>query len=1410
MKYPIFFLVFFFFAFGQTEVFAQKKMQKKLDKIERKFQAGKIKRANKKNEAFIRKMLRSGKKDFGFGATAYLNQGKILVQMGRHMQYEKSLKEAVGIIKRVYNDTGRVAYETYLGIAETYYHFGHYRKSLDALNQAEIIYDKSIEKHAAFLPSKSLLLARINVQMGYLNKADSIVTDCLPKLENRIMRSEKGVDGKGRTKNKKVGSSDFKARKQAYAWATSTQADIALKRGLNDTADSLLKLSNRWVDKNLGSRNPVKMQNFQAIASIEESKGNLRTATAYNVAAWKAVKNRLDIYYFRGFERMVYSRAIKDRFSMMYHKSLATFERKTSFYYDKENVFYANKELLEEWINAKRFDHNFVKERLTEFMGNGLHIPLYSAARIKAQEIHVLLDVREGLYKPAEDTLMNILNVMKELYGEQTPAYHRRKLDLADFYLRKTNNLKKAEEIYLQSFIGVVSKEMSPRHEKYVQYLDNIGVLYALWENFMKSAEYLQMAEKQAKINFTDQSPKYALILGDLVNVYLELGKYTQAKHLFEKAEAVLDAGNIDDYTPAYALTYQNIAEGYSTFGFFDRSLKNLRTAEKIVNQNVKRGYNMGENSSIDDLGAYYLRTGKYREAERILKQSVAEKEKLKGKEAAELIKPLNLLGLKHYLTGDYGQAEIQLNRAVKLSIKYSGDTTLRYAESLKILRKLHSAFGDYEKAESECKKQIDIITRIQGYDNINLADALVDMAIIRYNLGGDVNDSRKMLFESNSILKKQLGSDNPSYVNGLKTLAFFQMETNQLASADSLIAASEKYWETKLGKNNVYTPEIDLIWGDLYRKQRKYAQALQKYQDALSLYKSKFSSQHPDYVKTLSRIAKTYYAKGDYKNALSTLNVATEGYHNFISKYFPVLSFGEKSKYWETIKGDFEFFNSLALKMKDKDPDLIGQMYDYVLATKALLLSNSIKVRQRILNSGNPVLIGKFNAWNDKKELYTQILSYSQEQSKVANLDPAKLEKEINDLEKELSASSEEFAKSFENKVFHWKDVRKSLKENEAAIEIVRFRYYENSFTDSIIYAALVLTDQSSGNPDLVLLPNGNMLEKKYIKYYRNTIKYKNEDHLSYDVFWKPIESKLGGIHTIYLSSEGVYNQLNVETLQDDNDTYLIDKYDILLVSNTKDLAITRIYEKKKIKKNLSNNISLVGNPQFYFENSKVEVRTIPQLQGAEKEAKGISDLFVANKWTNVLLTEKLADEDKLKNMEGPRILHVATHGYFQPDKTSSMAHDDNSVLKKNELSPLFRSGILLTGAGELLDNHFTAGNVNGQTGILTAYEAMNMNLDNTELVTLSACETGLGDVQIGEGVAGLQRSFLVAGAENVVMSLFKVDDEVTEKLMLTFYEKWLRSGDKRRSFIEAKKEIKADFPESVYWGSFIMIGVN
>jgi CHAT domain-containing protein len=135
-------------------------------------------------------------------------------------------------------------------------------------------------------------------------------------------------------------------------------------------------------------------------------------------------------------------------------------------------------------------------------------------------------------------------------------------------------------------------------------------------------------------------------------------------------------------------------------------------------------------------------------------------------------------------------------------------------------------------------------------------------------------------------------------------------------------------------------------------------------------------------------------------------------------------------------------------------------------------------------------------------------------------------------------------------------------------------------------------------------------------------------------------------------------------------------------------------------------------------------------------------------------------------------------------------------------------RTGLLLKGAGDLLDK--TDHNYNMENGILTAYEAMSLNLDKTDLVVLSACETGLGDLEAGEGVYGLQRAFLVAGAKVLIMSMFKVDDDATQKLMLKFYQKWLNTNNLRQSFTDAKKELRVEYAEPIYWGAFMMIGLD
>lgn len=135
--------------------------------------------------------------------------------------------------------------------------------------------------------------------------------------------------------------------------------------------------------------------------------------------------------------------------------------------------------------------------------------------------------------------------------------------------------------------------------------------------------------------------------------------------------------------------------------------------------------------------------------------------------------------------------------------------------------------------------------------------------------------------------------------------------------------------------------------------------------------------------------------------------------------------------------------------------------------------------------------------------------------------------------------------------------------------------------------------------------------------------------------------------------------------------------------------------------------------------------------------------------------------------------------------------------------MDPMLYSGLLLAGVSNTDTKEKT-----GEDGILTAYEIMNLGFSNLDMVVLSACETGTGEISSGEGVYGLQRAFLVAGANSLIMSMWKVDDQATKDLMTEFYKELFNKGDKREAFMNAQKKIKKKYKSPIYWGAFVMVG--
>ena len=217
-----------------------------------------------------------------------------------------------------------------------------------------------------------------------------------------------------------------------------------------------------------------------------------------------------------------------------------------------------------------------------------------------------------------------------------------------------------------------------------------------------------------------------------------------------------------------------------------------------------------------------------------------------------------------------------------------------------------------------------------------------------------------------------------------------------------------------------------------------------------------------------------------------------------------------------------------------------------------------------------------------------------------------------------------------------------------------------------------------------------------------------------------------------------------------------------------------------------------------------------LSELPGTKVEVDTIAEILEARKWKINKRMRSEASEEALKEVKHPAVLHIATHGYFL--KNAEAFAEDEKILgiqtAKTLENPLLRSGLMLAGAAAI--SRDTTNAAVKEDGILTAYEASTLDLSQTELVVLSACETGLGEVRNGQGVYGLQRAFLVAGANAVIMSLWTVDDNATQELMTVFYDTWSKDPkqDKQKAFRSAQLKLKEKYPAPHYWGAFVMVG--
>lgn len=494
------------------------------------------------------------------------------------------------------------------------------------------------------------------------------------------------------------------------------------------------------------------------------------------------------------------------------------------------------------------------------------------------------------------------------------------------------------------------------------------------------------------------------------------------------------------------------------------------------------------------------------------------------------------------------------------------------------------------------------------------------------------------------------------------------------------------------------------------------------------------------------------------------------------------------------------------------------GMAYDIALFSKGYLLRSEQQLRKVLLQSGNRTILRRYDE-------YLSILNQL-DNSTLTDKEVSELSSKSRSLWYDLRSASKLFDDYTKSLEASWRDVQATLNDDEVAIEyICSSEILKN-------YYALILRKGYDAPMVVNVGWESNFLEKGD-KMYTSEGRYSNPWPYYYGRKDSLVVPPLEGVRKIYVSPTGVLHQISIESVHDlYTDSVMADKYQIFRLSSTRELIGRHHTASQK-------NLAFYGGVNYRLKASEwdllaatkghderqMAMRTVPQLNraaiqtalkplpGTAKEVKDITDLLAGEDRRVQCLMGSQATEDHFKMLSGTDvdIVHVATHGFYQKEQASDdpLAVSFQRESRSSEANALSRSGLFMAGASAVFEEEPIPSNVDD--GVLTALEISHLDFTNVNLIALSACETGLGDIT-GDGVFGLQRGFKKAGAQSILMSLWKVDDEATCLLMTEFYKHWIGEGKTKHDAlrlamqaVRSHKEKGWDAPK--YWAAFILL---
>lgn len=598
----------------------------------------------------------------------------------------------------------------------------------------------------------------------------------------------------------------------------------------------------------------------------------------------------------------------------------------------------------------------------------------------------------------------------------------------------------------------------------------------------------------------------------------------------------------------------------------------------------------------------------------------------------------------------------------------------------------------------------------------------------------------------------------------------------------------------------------------------RRWDEAEEALSKSISAAKTLFGESHMEYLLPQAILAAVKNLKGDTEGAAYMMSTLFKSLREQIFLQFATMSSKERSAFWSQMSSVFNpgmpFF-----AYNSHNSKYYGDGYNALLLSKGLLLNTEQEINQLLINS------------KDEKglKLYNNLLMMQQRLNSLqvtatpnSLLDADSLHEAIRHGERELIAISSAYGDYTRNLRFSWQDVKQSLKSNDVAIEFADF--YDQDGNN--LYVAFVLTMDMEVPQIVPLFDYSDFSSLNSSEYYTT--------EALYDLVWKPLESFFSKDSRIFFSPQGVLNSIALESLPSSNGIPMSNSHSVYRLSSTRELCINNISLNQKkaavLYGDIDYGVENEPNPNHAKNNQSsphknikdiVQIRAaitdeLPPLPGTKVEVDSIANSFARADWVVRMFTKEMATESSVSSLTSSdnTILHIATHGYYLPLSESKGSFlsilNRNSFADSQEDLSLLRSGLFFAGANATLYGDMIMNS--GNDGILTAKEVANIDLHTLEMVSLSACQTGSGDVS-GEGVFGIQRGFKKAGVKSLIMSLWNVDDRATCALMTEFYRCWLGGLSKYDALEAAKSAIKSvkGWEDPKYWAAFILLdGIN